>query len=72
MLCPADSMQMHQKARVGDGETNDIVHSTWMLLECPLCGMLVVEFYSAVMVESTEQARIIGGMLIARTAEAAV
>lgn len=72
MICPVDSMQMHQKARVGDGESNDVRYSTWSLLECPLCHRMVVEFHSAVVVESIEDARMVGAMLIGAAAGAKV
>lgn len=72
MLCPSCVIQMHQKARIGDGESNDVNHSTWELKECPVCGRQIVEFYAAVVVDNPEQARMVGGMLIARVAEVAI
>lgn len=72
MICPNDKMQMHQKARIGDGEDTPTAYSTWDLKECPLCGRQVVEFYAAVVVTDSEQARIVGGMLVAEAAKVAV
>lgn len=70
MICPSCSMQMHQKSRIGDGENNDNAYCTWQLQECPVCGREVVEFYAAIVVDNPEEARMIGGMLIAKTTEA--
>jgi len=63
MICPDDAMQMHQKGRIGDGEVSDEAQATWTLQECPVCHRLVVEFKTVFVVDSTEEARIRGGML---------
>lgn len=59
MVCPDDMVQMHQKnidgKPVGGGIANDEQYTTWELKECPNCGRLVVEYYTAIPVETVEQ-----------------
>lgn len=38
---------MHQRNKEGGGESNDEVYITWTTQECPTCGRLVKEYYSA-------------------------
>jgi hypothetical protein len=71
MMCSEDGMQMHQKARIGDGEFNDEAQATWMLMECPVCHQLVVEFKTVFIVADSEDARIRGGMLTVMAMEKA-
>lgn len=72
MICPNDKIQMHQKARVGDGEANENSYASWDMKECELCHRQVIEFHAVIVVGNTEQARIAGAMLVARAAEAAI
>lgn len=46
MVCPKDLIQMHQKDRIGGGESTDLYYETWELKECPVCGRVVREKYS--------------------------
>lgn len=72
MLCPNDKMQMHQRAQIGDGEDNENVYASWSMQECPVCHRQVVEFHTVIMVSDTEQARMVGRMMVAKASEAAV
>jgi hypothetical protein len=54
MVCPKDLIQMHQKDKVGGGQSTDEYYETWELKECPACGRVVREQYS-VQVLTAEQ-----------------
>lgn len=66
MICPDDVMPMQQKSRIGDGELTSEAQASWMLLECPVCGLEVVEFKTVFLVGNIEEARVRGGLLIAQ------
>lgn len=45
-------VQMHQKEQLGGGTANDKVYTTWEIKECPKCGRLVREYYTAEVLDS--------------------
>lgn len=62
MICPVDLVQMHQKDKVGGGESTDEKYVTWEIKECPSCGRLVEEIYSATVIDKEELKKISEGI----------
>lgn len=54
MLCPIDSVQMHQFKNIGGGEANDTRYVTWELKICPVCKRLVKEYYAAIQISEDQ------------------
>lgn len=63
---------MHQKVAlpaydgaepIGGGIADQNEYTTWELKECPVCKRLCVEHYSAIVVTSVEEARMVASSL---------
>ena len=52
MLCPRCMIQMHQYRELGNGKSEEDYYETWTMQECPGCGRIYKEFYSAELSES--------------------
>lgn len=69
-------VQMHQVRGIGDmpvggGVSSESEYTTWELKECPQCGRLVVEFYTAIPVSAIPVAhRLVGELHKAISEEA--
>lgn len=57
MLCPKDLVQMNQYQGMGGGESTDEHYETWELKQCPVCGRIYKEFYSATLLEESDVAK---------------
>ncbi len=54
MICPNCLTQMHQKDKIGGGESKEDYYETWEVKECPSCGREVKEFYSVMVMNEKE------------------
>jgi len=54
MICNTCNIQMTQKDKIGGGVANETEYTTWKVEECPNCGRLVKEFYSATVISEEE------------------
>lgn len=55
MLCPNCLVQMHQFGTIGGGTAEEDFYDTWELKECPTCGRIYKEYYSAELVDDVEE-----------------
>jgi len=54
MICPNCLVQMNQKDKLGGGVSEDNYYETHTIQECPICGRIVLEYYEAIVIQTTK------------------